>query len=755
MWGFFAAVLITGLSGIVAQLTLLRELLITYQSNELSIGVTLANWLILEAAGSFLFGRVIENSRQRLAVFVSLIAAFSFVLPICVFLARTWRIPFGIALGEGVGLAQIFTSSFLILLPVSFTHGALFSCASKIYAAGLQRAAAGIGRVYALETLGTLAGGLLFSSLLITRLTAFQVALGVSLANFIVCIILLGKKKVSVPFVFLGILAAYAAFGPPATRLQESSIRRQWGAQEVSHYENSRYGNVTVIKREEQYTFFKDGVPAITAPTPDVVFAEEFAHIPLLFHPAPREILILGGGAGGIIRELLRHPVRRIDYAELDPLILRLVERFATPLTRAELGDPRVEVHYRDGRLFLREARRRYDLVFVGVPDPQDLQSNRLFTREFFSLVGERLSPGGILTLSLPGSTTYLSPGLRDLNACIINTLREVFPAARVIPGDGYNILLTSPSPGLTAVGADAIAERLRQADLDLGFLTPAHLAEKLHPRWSGWFEDSLAGATRHINEDFRPLAVYFSLSQWNAIFSPRLNRVFAHLENLGFPLLAAIIGFAAVFLLGLGCTRFGRMNLAMPVALSITGFAGMIFELALIFAFQVLYGVVFFWIGLLVTAFMAGIAIGSLAVTARLDSIRNEKALFLKMEGLLIVFSGLLPLVFLFLRPYLEHSQSLATTSALFLALSLAAGFLIGLEFPLAGKIHLGASSSAGATAGALYAVDLVGGWVGGIVGGVILLPILGLTQTCFIVALLKVVSLLVVATSRPPPEE
>lgn len=761
---FSAAVLITGLSGMIAQLLLLRELLVTSQSNELSIGLTLANWLILEAAGAFLFGRVAGRRRDQLTLFVALTAVFSLALPVAVFLARTWRIPFGVAPGEGVGFQQMFVASLLILLPVSAAHGALFACASTIRAAASRQAAAGIGRVYAVELAGTIAGGLAFTLLLASRVPAFPVALGVALLNFGVCAVLAGRRPADLGggmrrhralgalCLLLALASGYAALGPPATLLQAESLRRQWGDQQVVHYENSPYGNVTVVRREEQLTFFVGGVPAITAPTPDVAFVEEFAHLPLLFHPGARELLVLGGGAGGVIRELLRHPVGHVDYAELDPLLLRLVARYPTPLTRAELGDPRVALHYRDGRLFLKETPRRYDVILVGLGDPQDLQSNRLFTREFFSLARQRLAPGGILALTVPGSATYLGRELRDLNACIVNTLRSVFPAVRVIPGDGSTMLLASAAPDLGTLASEAIASRLREAKLPLSHLTPFLVADKLDPRRAQWFEDSLAGATRLVNEDFRPLAVYHSLAHWNALFSPRLQRAFARIEGIGLSHVAAVICVLGAVLLLVSRRVKARAALGISVAIGITGFAGMILELALIFTFQALYGVAFLWVGLLVTAFMAGTAVGGHAATNRLGRTRNVRGLFLAGEGLLVVFAGALPLIFLGLRPYLDHPLATTPLYGLFLALSVVAGLLIGAEFPLAGKIRLTSSGGVGEAAGGLYAADLVGGWVGGVAGSVVLLPILGLLQTCLVVMLLKLVSLAVVAVTVDP---
>jgi spermidine synthase len=761
---FSAAVLITGFCGMIAQLTLLRELLLTSQSNELSIGLTLANWLILEAAGAFLAGRLAGRRRDQPALFVALTVLFSAALPAAVFLARTWRTPFGVGAGEGVGLPQMFVASFLILLPVSATHGALFASASAIRAAASRHAAAGIGRVYALELAGTIAGGLAFTLLLATRLTAFQAAFGVSFLGFGSCALMTGfrpqelgvRTRLDRPLAAVCLLLAaasgYAALGSPATRLHEESVRRQYGEQQVVHYENSPYGNVTVVRREEQLTFFVGGVPAITTPTPDVAFVEEFAHLPLLFHPGAREVLVLGGGAGGVVRELLRHPVRRVDYAELDPLVLRLVERYPTPLTRAELGDPRVAVHHRDGRLFLKETPRRYDAILVGVGDPQDLQANRLFTREFFSLARQRLAPAGILALTVPGSATYVSRELRDLNACVANTLRSVFPAVRVIPGDGSTLLLASAAPGLRTVGPETIAARLRDADLPVSHLTPFLVEDKLDPLRARWFEEALAGGTRLLNEDFRPVAVYFSLAHWNALFSPRLQQAFARVEQLSLPPVVALIGVLGALLLLAARRMKAPAVLGVSVAVGTTGFAGMILELALIFTFQALSGVVFLWVGLLVTAFMAGTALGGYAATRLLERGGGVRRLFLAVEALLVAYAATLPLVFLALRPYLDHPLAATALHGLFLALSVVAGLLIGLEFPLAGKIRLAHAGGVGAAAGSLYAADLVGGWVGGIVGSVVLLPILGLLQTCVVVALLKVVSLLVVAATVGP---
>ena len=126
---FIPAILILGFSGIVAQTLLLRELLIIFSGNELSIGVILANWLLLEAVGAFLFGKSIEKINRKIEVFVLAQILFSIFLPLAVYLTRNLKGLIGIHPGEGMGFISIFYSSFIILLPVSLFHGMLFTFA--------------------------------------------------------------------------------------------------------------------------------------------------------------------------------------------------------------------------------------------------------------------------------------------------------------------------------------------------------------------------------------------------------------------------------------------------------------------------------------------------------------------------------------------------------------------------------------------------------------------------------------------------
>jgi spermidine synthase len=748
------SLLIMGLSSITAQIVLLRELLVSFLGNELTLGVILASWLILVAAGSFLIGKSVEKVKRKLEVFVVFQLIFSVAFPFAIFLCRIFKNILLATPGEALGFAPIFYSSLFILLPVTLPYGAFFTYGCKLYAQYAEESAASIGKVYIIETMGDMIGGLLITFLLIQYLNSFEIAFIISLANTLISIFLLWpelrssrasfQKALMILSILLSLLFGYGLLPQTSSSIHQSSIRSQWRGLNVIHYENSIYGNITVTKRGEQYTFFTDGVPSITTPVPDIATIEDFVHFPMLFHEKPKSILVLNGGAGGMIHEILKYPVSRLDYVELDPLLLKLIQEFPTPLTQSELSDKRVKTHYMDSRLFVQKTGERFDLIFIGLSAPQSLQTNRLFSSEFFALAKEKMNPNSILAVTLPGSITYLSPELRDLNGCILDTLKKAFRHVRVIPGD-VNLYLASDSDFLERIASGEIIQRFEERKIQTSLMTKNYIEYRLNERWLKWFQQSMGGRKIATNSDFHPLAVFLNLSYWNSLFSPYLTEIFKWYEKSSLILSITKIIFITLILATLFIKMPHLSRHSITYSIFTTGLTGMIFSLAIIFTFQTLYGYLYHQIGLLVAIFMLGIASGSLLITKRLDQIKKDSLLFLKMEIAIILFSILFPFVFLIPSHHLENRFIYFVLYWTVLIMSLLSGMSIGLQFPLANKIYLSfrpEKRMIGETAGLLYAADLLGGFFGGLSGGILLLPILGLKETCFIMAMLKISS-------------
>jgi spermidine synthase len=751
------AILAMGFSGLVAEVLLLRELLIVFSGNELCIGIIFANWLILEAFGCFFLGRIAEKSKHTLETFTVITILFSFSLFTAIFLTRIMKRVIGIAIGESIGFVPMLYSSFLILFPVSILHGALFPLSCRMYFMFSGQDESSAGRVYAYETVGTIIGGIVCTYLFIPYLHTFQASTVLAILNVIVCLVVLVsswktglfQKTMLVILSVLLFFSGYVVFTGHVDRLHHNSIKTQWKNLNIVHYQNSQYGNICVIENEGQYIFFQDGIPDIITPIPDLAFIEEFVHLPLLAHPDPAKLLILSGGAGGIIKEAFKHPsIETIEYAELDPLLLDLLRKFPTPLTESELNDSRVKITHVDGLLFLKTTQNKYDLIFVGIMEPSNLQANRFFTKEFFSLVKKRLNKGGILVLGLPGSLMYVNDELKNLNSCIFHTLKRVFPYIRVIPGDGKNLFLSSDSQDISTIDRSQIIDRLYLRKIRANVIVPWHLEKKLHKGWQDWFSRFLEGSSQKINSDFKPLGLFYSISHWNALFAPSLSGLFRQFERINVRIIVLLFVFFLLLYVFFRSKHRRFFQAGIPLSIITTGFAGMIFSLMIIFTFQSMYGYVFSWIGLLVSFFMAGAACGAMLITKVLTQTKNCFRLFIKIDLAIICFSFGWPFIFLAVQAYLDSPDVFVFFKMLFLIIACICGLLIGSQFPLANRIYLRSSTSLSETAGLLYASDLLGGWLGGIVGAVVLLPVLGLNGTCITVGLLKLTSFIVLTT-------
>ncbi len=752
-----------GFSGIIAEIVLLRELVITFHGNELSIGVILANWLLLESAGAYFLGKKVSRAKRKLGLFILLTILFTIFFIAAIYASRIFKDYLSVIPGEGLGIMPMFYVSFLILLPVSLLHGALFTWGCKLYflysssktskTSQDKLSAFSISRVYIYETLGTMVGGVILTYLLIPYLHSIKIAFVLALLNFIICAYLIKpfwkpnitiqKRLVSIFLFSLVPLTIYVIFSSNADQLHFMSVEQQWKNHNLVHYENSHYGNIVVTEREGEYTFFSDGLPVITSPNPDLVYVEEFVHLPMLSHSDPRNIMILSGGAGGIINEILKHDVSRIDYTEADPLLPEVVKKHSTPLTENEFLDPRVNIEKIDGRFFLKRAAKNYDIIFSGFTDPATLHTNRFFTKEFFSLAKSRLSSDGIFILGLPGSLTYLSSELADLNAMVLNTLESVFPYVKVIPGEINNFYLASRSQNIEDVSPAEMIERKEARNLEVNMLTPGYIEYKLQARWLDFYFNNIEEATDNINHDFKPLGVFYSLVYWNEKFSPSFNNIFKQGAqiNLYSSGLVFILFFLIFYTISSRSKNFRKP--ALSLCIFSTGFAGMLFDLILIFAFQVLFGYIFYWLGLLVTAFMAGVMVGGMWMSSYIKKAETAAPAIIKLEVVVIVFAFLLPWIFLNAGPLLVHKWFDATLRIIFLILSGISGVLVGAEFPLANKEYLKLSPNLSGTAGLLYSSDLLGGWLGGIIGGVLLLPILGIFETSLVIVMFKITSL------------
>lgn len=601
-----------GFTAIVAQVILIRELLTSFSGNELIIGIFFANWLLLEALGSFGTGRWASKVRSGTPYYAFLQLFLASTLPLMIILTRISKHHLGILPGQGINVVTIFYVSFFLLTPLALADGAQFSFGCRMYAEIRERSAASIGRVYIYESIGSLVGGITGTFVCLQYLNSFQTAIALALLNILSALLLLvfvssrpgttqlPKHKtalytshftIKIAAVALLLICALAFPLGGIDALHTKSLKAQWRHYNVLDSRNSIYGNVTVLQRLKQLNIMANGVPVSTIPTPDVAFIEEFAHLALLSQPNPQKVLLVGGGIGGVLNEILKHPIQKVDYAELDPLIIRMTQQHAPSFTASNLNDPRVHIHYADGRYLIRTSNERYDVIFINLPDPSTLEINRFYSLEFYLMSKRCLKSDGILCFLLPGSLTYLSRELIDLNATILQTAKHVFPYLSVIPGD-TNLVLASLDETVLQHSAELLIQRMRDRSLQTRMLSDFHIRYKFDQMRRNWFDNEIRKAGEMwLNRDFHPSALYHDLLFWNSIHSPAIAGIFHQLKSLrfGYVFIPTAMLFGILLLLQRYRLTWQKSFIVVPIIA--TGFAGMGVDIVIVLAFQSLYG--------------------------------------------------------------------------------------------------------------------------------------------------------------------
>ncbi len=128
----------------------------------------------------------------------------------------------------------------------------------------------------------------------------------------------------------------------------------------------------------------------------EFIYHEMITHVPMAVHPKVRNVLVIGAGDGGVVRELARYPeIEHIDLVEIDELVVEVCKKYL-PQTACCFDDPRVSIHYEDGLKFVRTKEDKYDLIIVDSTDPFG-PGEGLFTREFYGNCFKALHDDGIM----------------------------------------------------------------------------------------------------------------------------------------------------------------------------------------------------------------------------------------------------------------------------------------------------------------------------------------------------------------------
>jgi len=712
--------LFAGFSSVVCQSLFIREMLVVFQGNELSIGIILSNWLLGTALGNFAAARIeplLANKDSKLGLNLTYLCS-GLIIMLMFFLARDLRPVLNIFPGEGISLKTTLFSSMLILVPLGACIGAQFTFAFSF----LNRLGTGYPAAsgYLWESLGCFAGGIIFTYAAIPYLESSAAALLLSLffigAASIMCS---GKFRKAL---LLGCLCLMFFLPWLSTHIENFTVGKLFRGFDVERVINSPFAQIVSASRNGERCIFYNGVPLLSLPDPDIEQSERFSHMPLLFVRAPKNVLILGGAAK-YTKAVLDHGAESVDYAEQDPKLLETIKYYWPE----NFKDPRLTTHQSDGREFIKGTKTVYDAILIGAPYPVNLPLNRYYTKEFFELVKQKLSAGGILALSIPGSLVYVNSAMGKLNAIIKKTLDQSFPYTLIIPGD-ENIFIASKSE---LCGKGTLKSRFSRISDRTVFFSKNYIDYALSPQRQLWLTAEigkyLPGAP--VNRDFFPNALAASLVWWQSVFAPNATRIYVFITKYFLFFYFLPIAWLLTKKCGVSGTAFS------------SGFCAMGLQMASIWGLQVSNGNIYQLIGALNAFFMAGTALGAYSPNYKLH-IANLQFRISKLKLLpktnAIATSDILFFLWIVLWGGLFFLP--LKSIIIFIIFSFGTGFILGLQFPMLASHNNAVNENL--SAGRVYAFDLLGGWLAAIFAGMVLIPAGGFFGTIVFLAMIKAVS-------------
>lgn len=683
-------ILVAGAISILGQVVLFRELLYLFSGSEIFLILGLGLYLFSSSLG------VLSTKGTSMKRVRGLFVFFAISFVVMFFFGASLRSFFGVSRGLMMTLDKQFVSVFFILFPFGFIGGKLFAEASLL----ALRKGASVSRTYALDTLGAVVGGIISfffnhfglpqsaSIVFIVFVTFF--ATFISKKIFINFLLLLSLFFIS-PFLF----NFSDDFHISILRLEDKSIKE---------IKETPYGRLAISSDKGQSALFLNNSLLFES---ESLSSEDLVHIPLLIAENPLNILVVGGTAEGVLREILKHKPQKIDVVELNEDMVTLPEKFINDERFDGLKEKFLNLYISDGRDFIKKCS-QYDVVVISAIGQNSIAENRFFTEDFFKICYEKIKKGGVLALRVKNSENYQEGILLKRNASIVKPLSEIFEKVMVFPQSTMVIVAVKGD----GISLEEVVERFNKRQIETNLISEAYINYLWKNERRIKSESQIFGKKWEKNSDLKPIAYIFTLILDAARHYPIISLNPSYFEKLRVLFFLLVI-FLILFLL---ISRFLFKKQKYFIIIFTSGFWGMSIETSIIVYHQLKNGVLYKDLGILTSLFMVGLALGALFF----PSIISKKSFYYIL--LITVFCFLLFLAVKYEIP----------SFILFIFIFLG-GYFSGSLFKIA---EITSKEEGENLLKKLYFIDLFGGALGAVFSSLILIPFFGL-QSCFFISI------------------
>jgi spermidine synthase len=435
-----AVVFLTGFASLALEVVWFRILLQFVSATTYAFTTMLATVLAGIALGGAIAARRlrrIDHDWPRALARVSAATGLSALLSI-IFLAWSYQ--------QGWRTSGVIQASAAAILPAAVCMGLSLPIALRVAALGqgrrlsAQAVARAVGRLYAVNVMGAIAGALAGGFVLLpwlgSRVSLVTMAALFLGAAFIVAVVSSRRRRL-----LAGGTATLVVFLVLAARVPDplaATIERRHGGglQELFRHEGAQTA-VTVYGNRFRRVMFLDGLHQANDEFEMVRVHATIGHLPMLLHPAPEQVLVIGLGGGVTAGAVAQHAGASVQVVELSEGVRRAAALFAH-VNFDVLRQPNVRLRVDDGRNFLKVTATKYDVITADIIQPIHAGSGNLYSREYFSLVRNALKPGGLFMQWI---------GRREPShyRAIMRTFIEVFPDATLWREGDYLIGTLEP----------------------------------------------------------------------------------------------------------------------------------------------------------------------------------------------------------------------------------------------------------------------------------------------------------------------
>jgi spermidine synthase len=252
-------------------------------------------------------------------------------------------------------------------------------------------------------------------------------------------------------------------------------FKKKTSYQDLRIYKTARFGKVLLLDGAIQTTE-KD----------EYIYHEMLTHPVLLAHPRPKDILVIGAGDGGVLREVLKYKIKQVTLVEIDEEVIRASEKFLPSLHRGSFRDRRLNLIIADGAEFVRTTKEKFDVAIIDSPDPVGA-ARVLFSKRFYKDIYSVLKENGML-IRQTGSTILQSQEIKQN----YGILSQIFPSIAVqlaaIPtyiGGFFSFLIASRGIDINGLSLKQISNRYKRLGLQTKYYNPGvHFASKQLPTY-------------------------------------------------------------------------------------------------------------------------------------------------------------------------------------------------------------------------------------------------------------------------------